>query len=249
MDQTTTRPEQNERTLLVFQSGFGLPSLSPFSTKAMILLAMASLDYTPKLGNPTKAPKKKLPVLVDGGETIPDSHFIRLHIERHYGVDLDEGLDARERAAGAALTALAEDRFYFSALAERWLLPENRPALIATMTGVVPDPLRGVVTGLVARSIRKTLQAQGLGRHSREDALRIGRECIDAFAAHLGDRPFMLGSEPKSADASIYPMLSGNLVDAFRTPLKDAIKAHSNLLDYCERMRERFPVEGASVKQ
>ena len=232
-----------DRTLLIMQPGDDLPSVSPFSTKAMILLTMAGLDYETKLGNPTKAPKRKLPVLIDGGETIPDSNFIRRHIEARYGTDFDAGLDARERAVSLAMISLAEDRLYFAGLAERWLYPENRAALVGMMKGSgVPGPIAGPVTSLVTRSVRKSLDGQGHGRHSREEGLRIGREAIDALAAQLGERPFLMGDEPTGADAAVYPMLIGNLAPSFETELKAMVRGHANLIDYTERMAARFPL-------
>ena len=228
-----------DRTLLIFPAKFGLPSASPYSTKAMILLEMAGLDYETKPGDPTKAPKRKLPVLIDGGTTIPDSHFIRRHLETTYGVDFDEGLSAVDRAVSTAMIALAEDRLYFAGLAERWLYPENQASLPELMD-MVPKPIRGIITKLVIRSVRKALDGQGHGRHTREEGLAIGRSAIDAFAAHLGDKPFLMGAKPTSVDASVYPMLAGNRTRVFKTALRDAIEAHPNLVAYCARMGERF---------
>ena len=232
-----------DRTLLVFPPAPGLPSASPFSTKAMILLVMAGLDYEAKPSNPQKAPKKKLPVLIDGGETVPDSGFIRRHVEAKHGHDFDAGLDERERAVAVAMIALAEDRLYFAGMAERWLYKENRGALVEMMKGSgVPAFMAGPVTGLVTRSIRKSLDGQGHGRHSRREGLVIGQAAIDAFAAQLGDRPFLMGEEPTGADASVYPMLLGNIAPSFETGLKHMVEGHANLMAYVERMRARFPL-------
>ena len=233
----------SDRTLLVFPRAPGLPSASPFSTKAMILLAMAGLDYEAKPGNPQKAPKRKLPVLIDRGEKVPDSGFIRRHLEQHYGADFDAGLDERERAVAAAMVALAEDRLYFASMAERWLYPENRGPLVEMMKGSgVPGFMAGPVTALVTRSVRKSLDGQGHGRHSRREGLVIGQSAIDAFAAQLGDRPFLMGEEPTGADASVYPMLLGNLAPSFETGLRHMAEGHANLVAYVERMRDRFPL-------
>lgn len=232
-----------ERTLHIFAPAPGEASASPFSTKAMILLAMAGLDYDTKIGDPTKAPKKKLPVLIDGGETVPDSGFIRRHLEARYGVDFDAGLDARERAVATAMIALAEDRLYFAGLAERWVYADNQEALAAMLRrSGVPGPLSGIVTNVVRRTIRKALHGQGHGRHSREEGLLIGREAVDAIAAQLGERAFLMGDEPTGADASVFPLLVSNATPAFDTRMRPFVEAHANLLAYLDRMRERFPL-------
>ena len=232
-----------DRTLLVFAPAPGEASASPFSTKAMILLAMAGLDYEVEVGDSQKAPKKKLPVLIDGNETIPDSGFIRRHLEQRYGADFDASLDPRARAVGTAMVALAEDRLYFAGLAERWIHCDNQKPLVEMLRrSNVPGPIAGLVTNVVRRSIRKTLHAQGHGRHSREEGLVIGREAIDAFAAQLGDRPFLLGDEPTGADASVFPIVLSNITPTFETRLRPFVEAHPNLLAYVERMRARFPL-------
>ncbi len=230
-----------DRTLLVFAPKFGMPSASPFSTKAMLLMEMAGLSYETRGADPTKAPKRKLPVLLEGGETITDSFFIRRHLEVRHGIDFDAGLSAAERAVSTALIALAEDRLYFASMAERWLYVENQ-ARLPELLDTVPAPIRGIVTRLVIRSVRKALDGQGHGRHTREEGAEIGRSAIDAFAAHLDDKPFLMGEAPSGADASVYPMLLGNLSDGFRSRLRAPIEAHANLLAYRDRMAARFPL-------
>lgn len=237
----------SDRILLVFQSGGGLPSVSPFSTKAMILMEMAGLDYEMRVGNPTKGPKKKLPVLIDGSETIADSGFIRRHLEARYGVDFDEGLSDVERSQAVAFSALAEDRLYFAGLAERWLYPENREGLRAMIREIVPTLIAAPLTAMIVRSTRKDLHGQGHGRHTREEGLAIGKEAIDAFAAQLEQKPFLMGDDPSGVDASVYPMLTGNLSTSFTSKLSAFVEAHPNLMAYAKRMQERFPLKGMAA--
>jgi hypothetical protein len=49
---------------------------------------------------------------------------------------------------------------------------------------------------MIRRRLRKTLQGQGIGRHSRDEITAIGIRSIDAMAAYLGDKPFFMGSAP-----------------------------------------------------
>ena len=84
-------------TLEGFGPAFGLPDPSPFVTKAEMLLKMAGLPYAVDTGGFNKAPKGKLPYIIDNGEIIADSTFIRWHIEREYNIDFDRGLSAEQR--------------------------------------------------------------------------------------------------------------------------------------------------------
>ncbi len=84
----------------------GLSGISPFVTKAQILLQSAGLDYKTDFGF-FKAPKNSS-YINDDGEIVADSTFIHDHIERKYGADFDRGLSAREKATGWALERMCE---------------------------------------------------------------------------------------------------------------------------------------------
>lgn len=53
-----------------FGPAFGLPDPSPFCIKAELLLKLSGLPYQRVIGNLQRAPKRKLPVIVDDGATI-----------------------------------------------------------------------------------------------------------------------------------------------------------------------------------
>jgi len=85
-------------TLYTFGPGFGLPDPSPFVMKVETLLKMAKLAYRTDTTGFAKAPKGKLPYIDDDGVEVSDSTFIRWHIEKKYGIDFDQGLDASQKA-------------------------------------------------------------------------------------------------------------------------------------------------------
>src|SRR5271165_1335916 len=97
-------------TLYGFGPAMGLPEISPFVTKAHILLRMAGIPYetNANVGGFLKAPKGKLPYISDDGAVVSDSTFIRFHIEKKYGFDFDHGLSRAEMATGWALERPAE---------------------------------------------------------------------------------------------------------------------------------------------
>src|SRR5215468_12141155 len=107
-------------TLEGFGPAFGLPDPSPFVTKAEMLLKMAGLPYTVDTSGFNKAPKGKLPYVIDNGEIIADSTFIRWHIEKKYGIDFDRGLSAEQRAIGWAFEKMAENQLYWAVVEESW---------------------------------------------------------------------------------------------------------------------------------
>jgi glutathione S-transferase len=96
--------------IILFGSGpaFGLPEGSPYVTKTLIQLKLAGVAYQFEADRPQDGLRRRLPTLQDADRRIADSTFIRGHVEATYGVDLDEGLTAPERATAWALERLAE---------------------------------------------------------------------------------------------------------------------------------------------
>jgi glutathione S-transferase len=113
-------------TLYTFGPYFGLPDPSPFVIKAMLLLKFAGLEYSEDRGGFSKAPKGKLPYINDDGLIVPDSTFIRFHIEKKYGFDFDAGLTPEQRAVAWAAEKMCEEHLHWALVASRWFLPKGR---------------------------------------------------------------------------------------------------------------------------
>ena len=127
--------------LHVFGPAFGQPDPSPFCMKGIILMEMSGLPYTRVRGNLQKAPKGKFPVLVDEGEVIPDTSFIRLHLERKHGIDFDHGLSAEQRGLAWAVEKMLEDHLYWHIVQERWADAANFDRGPRHFFSAVPTPL------------------------------------------------------------------------------------------------------------
>lgn len=228
--------------LFAFGPNFGLPDPSPFCMKVMVLLKMADLPYEFHFCDPRKAPKGKGPFIVDDGETIPDSTLIRWHLEQKYGHDFDAGLDARQRAVAWAIEKLCEDNLYWALLSERWSIDKNFNAGPKVFFERIPMPLRLLVVRLVRKDLLRNLYGQGLGRHSREDVLKIADAGMSALDAYLGDNAFMMGDKPSGVDAIAFSTVAGCLPRNFDTPLTDMVRRRPRLSAYQQRcMRMWFP--------
>lgn len=227
--------------LIQFPRMFGLPNPSPFCIKAEVLLKMARLAYECEfVGNPGKGPKGKLPAIVDDGQAIGDSEIIRWHLERKYGADFDKGLSPAERAVGHAFSRMAEERTYWVLVYSRWIEDANWLLFRDNLFAGMPAFLRAVLGPQLRRRVRSMLRAQGLGLHSRDEIYAMGAKDVGAISVQLGTKPFLLGNEPTSADATVWPYIVGTLVPPFESPLKQVMQKHPNLVEYSERMRLRF---------
>jgi glutathione S-transferase len=234
-------------TLYTFGPYFGLPDASPFVTKAIMLLKFAGLEYSEDRGGFGKAPKGKLPYINDGGVIVADSTFIRFHIEKKYGFDFDAGLTPEQKAAAWAIEKMCEEHLYFAMVATRWLDDANFATGPAQFFKTVPMPLRPLVQSLVRRKVKKTLNLQGFGRHTPagRDALAIAD--IDALAALIGDKAFLMGEKPCGADATVFAFVASFLTPLFNTPIRTATGRHPNLTAYEDRItRLYFSHSGAN---
>ena len=227
-------------TLYTFGPGFGLPDPSPFVTKAEVLLKMAGVPYKTDTTGFNKAPKGKLPYINDNGTIVPDSTFIRQHLESRHGIDFDKGLSPAQRAVAWAFEKMCEDHLYWVLVDARWMNDANFNAGPRKFFNAAPAPIRPAVIVMVKRQLRRVLKGHGMGRHSRSEIEALGIRDIDAIAAFLGEKPYLMGNEPCGADATIFAFVAGALCDRFQTPIRPATERHANLVAYRDRLMRRF---------
>ncbi len=227
-------------TLYTFGPAFGLPDISPFVTKAEMLLKMTGLDYRTDTRGFNKAPKGKLPYIDDDGETVADSTFIRWHLERKYGIDFDRGLDEAERASAWAFEKMFEDHAYWSVVHARWMDDENFERGSRAYFQQLPLPMRLVVPRAARGQIKAQIKGHGMGRHTDEEIVALGTRSLDAASGFLAEKPFMMGGAPTGLDATAFAFVAGALCPTFETPLRDAVERHDNLKAYLGRMTDRY---------
>lgn len=233
--------------LHVFGPAFGLPDPSPFAVKGDMLMKLSGLDYRAQPGDVTKAPKKKFPVLVDSGEFIPDSTFIRLHLEEKYGIDFDKGLDARQRGIAFAVEKMLEDNLYWAIMYERWMVDENFDRGPRSFFDAIPQPLRAIAVPVILRQVKRNLWGHGMGRHTRTEICRLGGLALAALADVLGGNRYLMGDKPCGADATAFAFASSALCPLFESELLIQARSHPNLVAYSERIMKEFYPELAGV--
>lgn len=227
-------------TLYTFGPKFSLPDPSPFCMKALVLLKMAGLEFITDTADLRKAPKGKAPYMDDNGTIVPDSTFIRFHLENTYGINFDEGLTEAERSVAWVFEKLCEDHLYWAVVHSRWTGDKNFNAGPRQFFEAVPAPMRPLVISLVRRQVRRDLKGQGFGRHSEDEVVALATRGIDHLAAFLGDKPYLMGDRPSGADAIVFSSVSGLLCDLFDTPLRGATAKHENLVAYRDRLMSQY---------
>ena len=227
--------------LYQFRPAFGLPNASPFCMKVETYLRMAGLAYEcPRGADLRKAPKGKMPYIEDEGAVVADSSFIIDHLKRKYGDPLDSHLGAAERAAALAVQRLFEENTYWAVLYFRWFEEAGWAHTRAAFFDWMKPPLKWIVPMVARHLVRKELHGHGMGRHTRDEIVAIGMKDLTAAADFLGDKPYFMGVQPSSLDATGYAFLANVLWAPYETPLKLHAQKRPQLESYCQRMKQRY---------
>lgn len=219
---------------------FGLPSASTFVCKAEVLLKMAGLSYRHVDANFSRAPKGKIPFIEADGKLLGDSTFIRLYLEQQHGANFDAGLDASQRAVAHAFEVMCDEHLYWAVVHARWTVKENFDRGPRHFFDSAPWIMRPIIIAMVKRSVTQALKGQGFGRHSKAEVEQLAIRDIDALAAFIANKPFLMGNEPCGADASVWSAITSVLCPHFTTPIRDHAARHENLVAYSARGMARW---------
>jgi len=221
---------------------WGTPSPSPFVIKLLTWLRMAKVDYEfAPLKRPPRSKSKKMPyVELPNGELVDDSARIIARLSADRGIDLDRGLDDRARATARLLCVTFEAHLYFAGLYERFITPEGWARTKNDYFARVPAPLKSVAQLIAWRSSVKNLHGQGTGRLPRGEVAEGARADISAIATTLGDKPFFLGDEAHTIDATALGLLWAISSNPFTSAARGAVESHPNLTAFVARMRSTY---------
>ena len=227
--------------LISFPAVYNVKTGTPFGLKLMALMKMADIPFELEYQvDPRKAPTKKFPLIIDDGEALADSHFIRLHMEKKHDIDFDEGLSPLERAHSLALVRMLEEHFYWCMMFDRWVEEDNWVRFRDTVFKDLPP----IIGGFIAKQIRKQTvrdsHGQGVSRHGRERVMALGVEDLSALEAMLGEKEFLFGNKPTSADATASAFLAFALNNEFKSPLYELCASSPTLSAYCLRTNTLF---------
>jgi glutathione S-transferase len=225
--------------LYQFPAFWGLPNVSPFCMKLEMYLRLANIPYeivvTPR---PSQGPKGKLPYIEDKGTIIGDSGLIIDYLKANYGDPLDAHLTPEQKGIALAIQRLLEEHFFWVVVYNRWIDPAGWGICKPVFFRKMPALLKWFVPSLIHKYMIKKLRTQGLGSHTHDEIYAMGKADIAAISALFGDKPFMLGDQVSSIDATVYASIATVLIPPLESPLKASAKSFSNLITYCERMQQ-----------
>jgi glutathione S-transferase len=233
----------SSQPLLLYQPGgrpWGMPNLSPFCVKLETYLRIADWPYEWRRADFREAPKGKVPYIRAGGQLLGDSQAIIEELERRRGTGraLDRELDDRQRSIGHATRRMLDEALYFALIHLRWgddaAWAIYRPRIarnLGAMAAILP---------LIRRSVRRTLRAQGTGRHTPAEIEAAALADLGALATLIGDGPFLFGERPSTFDASAFAFVEGVAGFPHASRVRDWVVKSGPLMSYRARIRARW---------
>jgi glutathione S-transferase len=225
-------------TLYHFSDAWGFDP-SPFCLKVETYFRLAKIPFEKSASLPAllKAPRKKLPYIVDDGNVVADSELIIEHIKNKYGVWLDNWLTREQRAISHTVRRMLEDGSYWVGAYERWMDPAIWVTFKPVVLGAIPKPLRSAAGVVIRRDYKRRFYGQGISRYSRAEIKRIGEQDIEAVATLLAENSYFLGNKPASIDAVVFGLLGNAYYAPLETETKKTLTRHPNLTSYLDRIR------------
>ena len=228
---------------------WGLPSVSPFCLKLDAFLQMTGIPHEAvTAATPFGGPKGKAPWVILDGETLGDSSLIIERLKTVYNVDPDQHLSRTARGTAVAIERLIEENLYWAMVFDRWCRPENWDILKNSILGDIPQPVRALLAPFARRSVKKQLEGQGMGLHSKKEIAAIAARDIKALSEMLAGQSYFFGELPCLTDATVYSLLANIYHVDFSSPMKAMIEDAQNLVPFITRFKAaHYPDPGSRL--
>jgi len=228
--------------LYSFGAGMGVADPSPFVLKVDVYLRMANIEFEniSDAGNLKRAPKGRLPFIVDGATTIADSHFILAYLQSKYKVELDATLSDEQKSVAYLMGKSLDENLYWFLVYSRWAREDTWPEVKQAFFGSMPFPLKYIIPPLARRDVISALQKQGAGQHSDAELQTLAGETFSALSTILGQQTYFFGESPCTFDATAFAFLNEFIGISLKSPFNDLARGHANLVTYCRNMRSKY---------
>jgi len=236
--------------LYQFSRTGNIPSLSPFCLKVETWLRMAGIKYE-NVDHKMKfrSAKGQLPFVELNGEEIADSAVIIKEVGRNFNADLDSHLSSEQRNVAHASITMLENHYHW---VDTWWRTKNPDAMLQgykiDLQNFVGSKLPASILKLVYRFTykrrgMKKVRATGIGVHTPEEIIQMGKDDLQVLTDMLGDKPFFFGEEPTTLDVVAFSSIA-QLVAIEKEvahPLRDWLLENAqNLVQHFEKMKEKY---------
>ncbi|MEG4801528.1 glutathione S-transferase family protein [Microcoleus sp. ARI1-B5] len=190
------------------------------------------------------APKGKIPFIDYQGKLVGDATLIIEMLKQKEAIDLDAGLTRIERSISLAFRRTLKENTHWGVAYIRYNIQENWQDFRAVLArGLFPEtPLES--SEPFAEEFRKTvlsqMYGQGIGRHSSEEIIQIICADFQALSDFLADKPFFMGEQPTTLDATAYAYVGNFIKPPYGSSIVDCVLGRSNLCEHYDRMNQQF---------
>lgn len=226
--------------LFVAPAGPEVLNYSPPCMKVEVWMRLTGLQYraTTAVGfaDIWRAPKGKVPYIIDGDDIVADSEVIIAFLSRKYSVDLDQDLSSEQKAISRALERMLNEHTYWCLVYFRYVDSRDWAVYRRALCATSPAFLRIVCSVVLRPHILRYLWGQGIGRHTPEEVCARLNQDWAALSEILGERDFLMGTRPATIDASAYSYITNMHRAPIAPKAKVLLDRYPNLIAYAARM-------------
>ena len=234
--------------LIQFKPVLGVQNPSPPCLKLETFLKIAKIAYRSKYSaDPRKAPKGKIPYIIDGDIKMGDSSLIIDYLTKKYNVKIDDWLTKEQIAIGYAFTKMLDEYFYWCGIYSRWIDERYWPIYKEKFFSGMPGFAKLFVPKMVRKNMHKQLYNHGLGRHSEKEIYQISYDILEHLSNFLGDKKYFLGDKISSFDAVLYAHLANCVEIEVQSPIKERALKFNNLVEYTKNITKEFYSVGTVI--
>ena len=199
---------ENVPVLHMFDRAKNHPNASPYPIKLETFFRAANIEYMVDYSKPF-SPKGKSPWMTLNKQDISDSQMCIDHVIKVMpDKDLDFHLSAAEKAVALSFRSLLEDNLYFVFLMKRYSFDQSNYLLEQVVPALPVPKILAPATPLIMLMFRKRFidqaKGQGIGLHTKEEILDVGKRDLKAVSAFLGDKPYLMGEKITSVDRILF---------------------------------------------
>ncbi len=149
-----------------------------------------------------------------------------------FNINLEEGLDAESAGAARAFGKMLDENTCWTYFLYRYVWHPELFVKVFQAQGY-----SGLKNHVNTRAI-----SHGIGRHTEEEVLDIGKQDLKAVSRWLGDKKYFMGDKPGQIDATLFGHLCQvvYVLDMHYPQRKVLVEEFPNVLEYMDRLKAEF---------
>ncbi|MEH2285995.1 glutathione S-transferase C-terminal domain-containing protein [Nostoc sp.] len=163
---------------------------------------------------------------------------------KQQAINLDANLTFVERSKSLAFRRTIKENTFWGIPYIRYNIEENWQHFRAVLVQALFPETALESSQPFVEEFRKTVLSQmhghGMGRHSSEEITQIICADFQALSDFLADKPFFMGEQPTTLDATAYAYIGNFIKPPYGSPIIDYALHRANLCEHYERMTQEF---------